>query len=1587
MVLLFNSLRKLKDWKLSTENNKAGKFDDAILESPESAFLIQAKNKEKTNSKITLNALLSTNPNNSFSLPKYFLSYQEVKNQFKGKNTIIICTNAGFDKTALEFLDTRRICTESVLYCADDNCSSHTFNLNILSRLKGKVEIYCQDKNIDQSVNTDNNLKDFLKRLQFYSNYPLGNNNKDKDTEILVSLLNCSGNFYGHISCSEIYAKLMKWFQQKHGIYLTETTVNAMFLEIKSDQYWQKLDKYGVSFQGHLLNVQDKTQLYYVNAEGGYLLQELRIHHSLRKYKSKILYASPDDGGIELQKRAIEAFELPCHTFLIFSWPEDGLEESVVAEICDKLRNTLNQYEKKKVILVAKSDKLVHQIGLNRSVCGIIDESVTFKDFCQVSQSKLLKEKVVFQGKEVSLEELLETQTDQDYTKKLCSEILEVLVKEEQIRVGLEVRPLDEQFGYYYIDRNLIRINDEKGFGRKRTETISENKIYEMKDKVVVIADAAGMGKSTILSHLAVTIKNNNPHLWVIRINLSDYTGIFKNFQKKTETINIIDLLNSKDTKLSNQLEEVVFSMNKKVVIMMDGIDEISPNYTELVVNLLRQCQQGSNFDKVFVTTRPNMTQELESKLLVKSFTLLPFTERDQIRFHTEYWAHNLKLDSINKKKCETYAYILLRTMSSWMNLHQEGEQIGAMPLQIRMLAEIFQTNDRSEVSMDWEGCKEYLEGNGILKLPEKSNVAKIYEMFIEKKRNVFKIKGNPNGNTAANEALVDQFEECLACHRLLALEEILRKSECELFSHYQPVDRNVETKISKMGIVQISENRFYFVHRTFAEYFVAESLLSELQLQIKNQNGNFQKFFFDEILLKAKFKVVRTFFDNFLSKIVDQLPSNIFRSYRSLRYDIDLEDNYYLIHNMAREGCTAILELLFKCIDFEVIIGKGIYIENLLHAYFDQRVPRFISANTLIVLYSLVGVGGVNIYDDIHTPLLYATQEGHLEMVKFLVERGANVDPINSMRPLWIAINRSHFDMVKFMVQHGADIKRKNTKGGTILYKAISMNHVNMVEFLLDSTLECNRWDEVGPIIPYTFAYLGRLNRLESLVEEGFDVNRSVENQETIIFGAALGGQLDTIEYLVDRDVDINARDEKGNTMLHLTAMRPSLISTAKLLIELGINMNVKNLDGSSELHLAIRNLDMVKLLVENGAKVNEKNNRGQTALHIAAETGILETVEFLIENESDVNIRSNSGGTVLHSAAAAGQLGIVKFLVTRLGVDFNVTDNNGYTPLHSACECFVYSALSTGQLDTIKFLVEHHADYNIRKNDGGSVLHTAAMCGQRDIIEYFVELGVDVNISDDKKRTPLHVAALRDELNAAKCLVELGADVNLRDNKDCTPLHLSALNDKRDIVKFLSKGDIDNNIRGNDNELTLPIVEQNISFKYVLGRTTLHFAAEEGDLDVTKYLASLNVNLNITDDNGETPLHYAAFAGRLDAARCLVPLGSDVNIRDKNGLTTLHYAAMSGHRDLVQLFLDHGVGVNIREGNGHTALHFAAQEGYFDVVKYLVERDGDVNVADNEGRTALHLATLMSPKILRYKHSIQKDYLSIIIFLTAKT
>ena len=54
-------------------------------------------------------------------------------------------------------------------------------------------------------------------------------------------------------------------------------------------------------------------------------------------------------------------------------------------------------------------------------------------------------------------------------------------------------------------------------------------------------------------------------------------------------------------------------------------------------------------------------------------------------------------------------------------------------------------------------------------------------------------------------------------------------------------------------------------------------------------------------------------------------------------------------------------------------------------------------------------------------------------------------------------------------------------------------------------------------------------------------------------------------------------------------------------------------------------------QLLIEKGANINEKNKDGQTLLHLAAENGRFEIVQLLIEKGANLTEKTNKGQTAL--------------------------------------------------------------------------------------------------------------------------------------------------------------------------------------------------------------------------------------------------------------------------------------------------------------------------------------------------------------------
>lgn len=85
------------------------------------------------------------------------------------------------------------------------------------------------------------------------------------------------------------------------------------------------------------------------------------------------------------------------------------------------------------------------------------------------------------------------------------------------------------------------------------------------------------------------------------------------------------------------------------------------------------------------------------------------------------------------------------------------------------------------------------------------------------------------------------------------------------------------------------------------------------------------------------------------------------------------------------------------------------------------------------------------------HSLLIPAAGEGHMHIVEYLVNHGADVLAKSAcgMTPLMAAAFNGHVDMIKYLLARGVDINAENAGGVTALINAKRRGHKNVVAFL----------------------------------------------------------------------------------------------------------------------------------------------------------------------------------------------------------------------------------------------------------------------------------------------------------------------------------------------------------------------------------------------------------------------------------------------------------------------------------------------------------------------------------------------------------
>ena len=128
--------------------------------------------------------------------------------------------------------------------------------------------------------------------------------------------------------------------------------------------------------------------------------------------------------------------------------------------------------------------------------------------------------------------------------------------------------------------------------------------------------------------------------------------------------------------------------------------------------------------------------------------------------------------------------------------------------------------------------------------------------------------------------------------------------------------------------------------------------------------------------------------------------------------------------------------------------------------------------------------------------------------------------------------------------------------------------------------------------------------------------------------------------------------------------------------------------------------------------------------------------------------------------------------------------------------------------------------------------------------------------------------------------------------------------------------------------------------------GMTALHWAARNGDLELTQMLLYAGANVKATTRlGGYTPLLMAADQGHANVIAALVAGGADVKAANALGTTPLMLAAASGNPQAVTILVENGAEIEAKEKTfGQTPLMFAASNNRVDAMKALIKAGADL-------------------------------------------
>ena len=201
---------------------------------------------------------------------------------------------------------------------------------------------------------------------------------------------------------------------------------------------------------------------------------------------------------------------------------------------------------------------------------------------------------------------------------------------------------------------------------------------------------------------------------------------------------------------------------------------------------------------------------------------------------------------------------------------------------------------------------------------------------------------------------------------------------------------------------------------------------------------------------------------------------------------------------------------------------------------------------------------------------------------------------------PLHAAAYKDHPDIALLLLEHGANTEIRSSQNQTALYVASSRGLAEVVRLLINRganvDAKCDGWEEFGYVMwtPLDVAsYHGRQEIARVLLEHGADVNYQDNWGWNPLHYVSRHGFDDIARLLLDNGADPNSSNNEGVTALHVASFLGE-DRIVKLLLDHDAYVDPRSKNGWTPLDFAVewRQPGVLSLLLDHGADVNTQRH-----------------------------------------------------------------------------------------------------------------------------------------------------------------------------------------------------------------------------------------------------------------------------------------------------------------------------------------------------------------------------------------------------------